>query len=80
MSVADRKGSADAGPLRRFVAAYSESRVALAGLALLAAIVLAALFGPWLAPQDPYDLMQLDVLDGRLAPGSPSGDGRTSSP
>ncbi|ATE59447.1 ABC transporter permease [Thauera sinica] len=63
-------------PLRRFVSAYAESRVALAGLALLLAIVLAAAFAPWLAPQNPYDLMQLDVLDGRLPPGSASGDGR----
>ena len=76
MSAADRKGSAGAGPFRRLARAYAESPVALFGLALLAAIVLAALFAPWLAPQNPYDLMQLDVLDGRLAPGSMSGDGR----
>ncbi|MBS0544488.1 MAG: ABC transporter permease [Proteobacteria bacterium] len=63
-------------PLRRVVRAYAESRVALFGLALLLAIVLAALLAPWLAPQNPYDLMQLDMLDGRLPPGSASGDGQ----
>lgn len=63
-------------PLRRLARMYAESRVALFGLALLLVIVLAALLAPWLAPQNPYDLMQLDMLDGRLPPGSASGDGR----
>ena len=63
-------------PLRRLLRAYAESRIAVFGLALLLVIVLAALFAPWLAPQNPYDLMQLDMLDGRLPPGSASGDGR----
>jgi peptide/nickel transport system permease protein len=76
VSAAGARRPPSAGPFRRLAAAYAESGVALAGLALLATIVLAALLAPWLAPQDPYDLMQLDVLDSRLAPGSPSGDGR----
>nr|MBL8456710.1 ABC transporter permease [Zoogloeaceae bacterium] len=64
------------GPLAQFAGAYAESRLALFGLALLAAIALVALLAPWLAPQNPYDLMALDILDSRLPPGSPSGDGR----
>lgn len=56
-------------PLRRFWAQFSESRVALAGLAMLVLVVAAALFAPWLAPQNPYDLASLDLLDSRLAPG-----------
>lgn len=63
-------------PLRRLMLGYAESRVALFGLAMLVVIVLASLCAPWLAPQNPYDLMQLDMLDGRLPPGSASGDGR----
>lgn len=70
------RSSAAAGPLAGLARTYADSRLALVGLVLLLAIMLAALFAPWLAPQNPYDLMQLDILDSRLAPGSPSGDGR----
>ena len=56
-------------PFGRFAAEFAASRVALAGLALLALIVLIALAAPWLAPQDPYDLAKLDLLDSRQPPG-----------
>ncbi|MGC2520194.1 MAG: ABC transporter permease [Burkholderiales bacterium] len=62
-------------PLRRFAAEFAASRVALAGLALLALILLAALLAPLIAPQNPYDLAQLDLLDSRLPPGSRSSAG-----
>ena len=64
-------------PLQRSVADFARSRLALAGLALLALILLAALFAPLISPQNPYDLAQLDVQDSRLPPGSKSGDGMT---
>lgn len=48
---------------------------AVAGLVVLALVVLAALAAPWITPQNPYDLMQLDVLDARLAPGTASSAG-----
>jgi peptide/nickel transport system permease protein len=64
-------------PFRRFVAGYSESTLALVGLAVLVAIILAALFAPWIAPQDPYDLAQLDIMDGRAEPGTVGGGGFT---
>jgi peptide/nickel transport system permease protein len=47
-----------------------------AGLALLA-IILLALVLPVFAPQNPYDLAHLNLLDGRLAPGARSLDGMT---
>jgi peptide/nickel transport system permease protein len=56
-------------PWRRFAAEFAESRLALAGLVLLGAIVLAAIAAPFISPQNPYDLAQLDVLDSKLAPG-----------
>lgn len=59
----------------RFARDYADSRVAVVGLALLVLIIVAALAAPWLAPQNPYDLMQIDILDSRLPPGSPSADG-----
>jgi len=62
-------------PLARAAADFAASRVALAGLALLLALVLAALLAPWVAPQNPYDLAQLDLLDSRLPPGARSAAG-----
>jgi len=62
-------------PWRRIVADFAESRLALVGLALLVAIALAALTAPWISPQNPYDLSQLDVLDSKLAPGEHSMNG-----
>ena len=38
-------------------------------------IALCAIFAPWISPQNPYDLAVLDIMDGRLEPGSRSGDG-----
>ena len=64
-------------PVPRIVADFAESRLALAGLALLALILLVALFAPLISPQNPYDLAQLDVQDSRLPPGSTSGEGLT---
>ena len=36
-------------------------------------LILAAALAPWIAPQNPYDLLQIDVLDARLTPGSMNG-------
>ncbi|BEU97862.1 ABC transporter permease [Acidovorax sp. DW039] len=47
----------------------------MAGLIVLVIVSIAALCAPWITPQNPYDLMQLDVMDARLAPGSPSAEG-----
>ncbi len=38
-------------------------------------LILTALFGPALAPQDPYDLSTLDIMDSKLPPGSESMSG-----
>lgn len=64
-------------PLRRFVADFCESRVAVGGLVLLVLIILIAVTAPLISPQDPYDLNQLDILDGRLPPGSEAAAGFT---
>lgn len=39
-----------------------------AALVLLGLLVLAATLAPWIAPQNPYDLAQLSLLDSRLPP------------
>ena len=57
-------------PLQRFARNYFSSRIALAGFILLLLIVLAAILAPVIAPQNPYDLSQVDILDSRLPPGA----------
>src|SRR5690606_6575412 len=61
-------------PLRQFFADFGASKLALLGVALLVLTVGAALFAPWIAPQNPYDIASLDILDSKLPPGSESGD------
>ena len=60
----------DEAPLRRFARDYLRSRLAVAGLILLLLVLLLALAAPWVAPQNPYDLSKLDLMDSRLPPGS----------
>ncbi len=64
-------------PFQRFRAEFFESRIATAALATIVLIILLALFAPWITPQNPYDLAQVDVMDGRLAPGSEAFAGYT---
>lgn len=64
-------------PLRRFLSEFAESKVAVGALVVLILVVLCAVFAPWIAPQNPYDLAQISILDGRLEPGSESMDGWT---
>lgn len=64
-------------PLRRLLATFAESRLALVAAAVLLLLALVALLAPLLAPQDPYDLRQLDLLDSLLPPGSEAYGGGT---
>lgn len=61
-------------PWRRFLSDFFESRLALVGLTVFLAMVLAALLAPWICPQNPYDLMEISIMDSRLAPGSAGDD------
>ena len=64
-------------PFQRIVSDFCANPVAVFGLALLGVILFLALFAPWLSPQNPYDLAQLDVMDSRLPPGSKNPAGGT---
>ena len=69
--------AAEERPFGRVVSDFVANPVAVFGLTLLGVIVLAAIFAPLISPQNPYDLAQLDVVDGRLPPGSRAGGGGT---
>jgi peptide/nickel transport system permease protein len=62
-------------PSRRIARDFATAPGAVAGLVVFILILLAAIAAPWLAPQNPYDLSQLTIMDGRLPPGSSSMDG-----
>ena len=63
-------------PFKRFARNFFSSKIATAGFVALCLIVLAAIFAPVIAPQNPYDLTQIDIMDSRLAPGAQSFDQR----
>jgi peptide/nickel transport system permease protein len=55
--------------LRRHVSTFFQSPGAVLGLLVLTILVGLALFAPYVAPQNPYDLSQLDIMDNMLQPG-----------
>lgn len=64
-------------PLRRFLSEYAESKIAVGAFVVLVVIVLAAVFAPWITPQDPYDLATVSIMDSRMPPGTKAFDGYT---
>jgi peptide/nickel transport system permease protein len=64
--------------LRRHVATFLKSPGAVIGLMVLVAAVLLAVFAPVVAPQNPYDLSQLDIMDNMLPPGETLATGVTA--
>jgi peptide/nickel transport system permease protein len=64
-------------PFRRFLSDFFESRLAIGAIAVFGGILFIAIFAPWISPQNPYDLMVVDVMDSRLSPGEKSLTGMT---
>src|SRR5438067_1017393 len=64
-------------PLARIARDFVANPVAIFGIVLLLLVVVAAILAPFISPQNPYDLAQLDVMDSRLEPGSKSLTGGT---
>ena len=62
-------------PFRRILSDFMANPTAVFGLVLLAAILAVAIAAPLISPQNPYDLAQLDVVDGRLPPGAKTDGG-----
>ena len=62
---------------RRIFKQFAQSKVALLNLVLACCIFLATLLAPWITPQDPYNLAELSIMNGRLEPGSLGDAGQT---
>jgi len=72
-----RKTISTESRFRRFVASYAESKVSIGALFVFFLIMLLAFLSPWVSPQNPYDLSQLNIIDGCLPPGSQGMSGMT---
>lgn len=79
MTIADSTAQAKSAPetldtgealWRRHVSSFLQSPSAIIGLVMLIIMAFLAVFAPWITPQDPYDLAQLDILDGTMPPGT----------
>lgn len=64
-------------PFRRFWGRFLEDRIAVFALVVVVIFALLALFAPWIAPQDPYDLSGLSLRDARRPPGHVGSGGYT---
>ncbi|QAA94540.1 ABC transporter permease [Pollutimonas thiosulfatoxidans] len=60
---------------RVFVAQFMTSKLAVFGLVLLFICLVMAIFAPWFAPQNPFDIATLDIMDSKMPPGSTNMDG-----
>jgi len=55
--------------VREFWREFCENKIAMLALFVVVLVVLAAIFAPLVAPQDPYDLASLELRDARKPPG-----------
>lgn len=61
--------------LGRLVTGIGRSPKAVVAAVVCIVLLFAAVVGPYLTPQNPFDLAVLDILDSKLPPGSQSMDG-----
>lgn len=65
-------------PWRRFVRSFAQDRIALLGFTVFSFVILLAALAPWITPQNPYDLTNVDLMDSRLKPGESTMAGFTA--
>jgi peptide/nickel transport system permease protein len=58
-----------------FIREFFQSKLATLGLIVLISIIALAILAPLIAPTNPYDLAQLDIMSGKLEPGAESLEG-----
>ncbi|WP_320174395.1 ABC transporter permease [Maridesulfovibrio sp.] len=74
MSAADNMPEKEESLLLQSLKEYFESKTATIGLIILTLMVVVALMAPYFSPQNPYDLMTIDIMDSKLEPGAKSMD------
>lgn len=62
-------------PMRRNVREFLRRKLAMVALALVLLLCVMAVMAPLISFQNPYNLAELDIMDGKLPPGSQSWDG-----
>jgi len=73
---AGAKNEAEETWLARTWSEFAENRVAVVALAVVVALIGIAILAPFVTPQNPYDLTQLNIMDNMLPPGARSMDGK----
>lgn len=69
--------AAPVSPMRAAWAEFRENRIAVAALAVVVLIVVIAGLAPWITPQNPYDIGNLNLMDARRPPGYVGSGGYT---
>ena len=67
-ALAAPEAAAQASRARRVLASFARNRLAVAGVIVLAIVMISALLAPWVSP---YDLLKMDLLNPYAPPGSP---------
>ena len=70
------KNEAEETWLARTWSEFAENRVAVVALGVVVALIGIAILAPFVTPQNPYDLTQLNIMDNMLPPGARSMDGK----
>lgn len=77
--LANQGAAVEVAPMERrwrvFWRQFCLSKMAVLGLIMLLSFVGMAVFAPWIAPQNPFDLATLDIMDSKMPPGSTNMDG-----
>ena len=82
MAVVDTEAKLDAAPpapetwAARAWSEFAENWIAVGALVVIVALIAVAIVAPWITPQNPYDLTQLNIMDNMLPPGERSMDGK----
>jgi peptide/nickel transport system permease protein len=53
-----------------FCAEFSRNRIAAIAFIIFILILFVAIFAPFVAPTNPYDLASVDIMNSRLSPGT----------
>jgi peptide/nickel transport system permease protein len=62
-------------PYKKLWSEFRENKIAFLALCILLVLIVLSLLSPIISPQDPYNLSEINILEGRLPPGTLSESG-----